>query len=305
MFNLPSFTLGLIALIFLGLTGCQNNRVEVQKQKVGDVELAYYTRGSGEPLVLLMGYKGTMAMWDPAFIEELAKNYTVIAFDHRGVGLSTDSKENHTTIEQMSMDTAEFIRALGYQKVHLLGWSMGSSIAMQVALDHPEILKTLILCAPNPGGKNQAHRPDVYEKLTSLKTSKEELLSLMFPETSQGHLAAAAFIARLKKAIVEGRVPNDVDISQQTIKRQSSALQLRSSDNHLYDLLPNIEMPTLVAGGLQDVIDPPENAQAVANRIPFAWAAYFPGSGHGFTSQDYLQFSRLIHVFTESESEIE
>jgi pimeloyl-ACP methyl ester carboxylesterase len=305
MFNLPSFTLGLIALIFLGLTGCQNNRVEVQKQKVGDVELAYYTRGSGEPLVLLMGYKGTMAMWDPAFIEELAKNYTVIAFDHRGVGLSTDSKENHTTIAQMSTDTADFIRALGYQKVHLLGWSMGSSIAMQVALDHPEILKTLILCAPNPGGKNQAHRPDVYEKLTSLKTSKEELLSLMFPETSQGHLAAAAFIARLKKAIVEGRVPNDVDISQQTIKRQSSALQLRSSDNHLYDLLPNIEMPTLVAGGLQDVIDPPENAQAVANRIPFAWAAYFPGSGHGFTSQDYLQFSRLIHVFTESESEIE
>ncbi|PJD97920.1 MAG: hypothetical protein CK425_01985 [Parachlamydia sp.] len=305
MFNFPSLTSGLIALIFLGLTGCQNNRIEVQKQKVGDVELAYYTRGSGEPLVLLMGYKGTMAMWDPAFIEELATNYTVIAFDHRGVGLSTDSKENHTTIAQMSTDTAGLIRALGYQKVHLLGWSMGSSIAMQVALDHPEILKTLILCAPNPGGKNQAYRPEVYDKLTSLHTSKEELLSLMFPETSQGHLAAAAFIARLKKAIVEGAVPNDVDINQQTIKRQSSALQSRSTDNHLYDLLPTIKVPTLVAGGMQDVIDPPENAQAVASRIPFAWAAYFPGSGHGFTSQDYLQFSRLIHVFTESENTIE
>lgn len=305
MSNLSSFTLGLMALIFLGLTGCQNNRVEVQKQKVGDIELAYYTRGSGEPLVLLMGYKGTMAMWDPAFIEELAKQYTVIAFDHRGVGLSTDSLENHTTIAQMSTDTADLIRALGYQKVHLLGWSMGSSIAMQVALDHPEILKTLILCAPNPGGKNQAYRPEVYDQLTSLHTSKEELLSLMFPETSQGHHAAAAFIARLKKAIVEGTVPNDVDINQETIKRQSSALQLRSTDNHLYDLLPTIKVPTLVAGGMQDVIDPPDNAQAVANRIPFAWAAYFPSSGHGFTSQDYLQFSRLIHVFTESENTIE
>lgn len=292
--------MGLIALVFLA--SCESNRVEVKKQKVGDIELAYYTHGSGEPLVLLMGYKGTMAMWDPAFIEELAKYYTVIAFDHRGVGLSSDTSENHTTIKQMSVDTAEFIRALGYQKVNLLGWSMGTSIAMHLALDHPELLKTLILCSPNAGGETQTHRQDVYDKLTSLNTSKEELLSLMFPETDGGRLASEDFVFRLKKAIATGFFPYDIEVSNQTVERQTSALKLRDND-HLNESLPNIKVRTLVAGGLEDIIDLPENTRAVANRIPFAWAAYFPNAGHGFTSQNYLQFSRLIHVFIDSENQ--
>lgn len=295
--------IGFAALVFLGLMGCQNKRVEVRKQKVGDVELAYYTLGSGEPLVLIMGFKGTMAMWDPGFLEELAKHYTVIAFDNRGAGLSTDSKENHTTIQQMSNDTAGLIRALGYEKVNLLGWSMGTSIAMQLAFDHPEMLKTLILCSPNPGGKNQTAHREIYEKLTSVNTSKDELRSLMFPDTPQGRLASADYLERFKKALESGFIPNDLEVSEQTIERQASALKLRSSDNHLYDLLPTIKIPTLVAGGLEDVIDPPENTRAVANRIPYSWAAYFPGSGHGFTSQNYLQFSDLIHVFIETENQ--
>lgn len=301
MLKIP--TLAIAAILILHLTSCQSKSVEVKKQKVGDVELAYYTRGSGEPLILVMGFKGTMAMWDPGLIEELATHYTVIPFDNRGVGLSSDTAENHTTIQQMSDDTVEFIRALGYQKVNLLGWSMGTSIAMQVALDKPDLLNTLILCAPNPGGKNQASNTDVYSKLTSLNTSKEGLLSIMFPETDQGRQASSDYLKRFKNAVEKGVIPDDVEISPQTIERQTSALRLRNQDEHIYDGLPTIKVPTLVAGGLQDVIDLPQNTRAVANRIPYAWAAYFPNSGHGFTSQDYLQFSRLVDVFIESENQ--
>ncbi|MBA3721438.1 MAG: alpha/beta hydrolase [Parachlamydiaceae bacterium] len=303
MFKISSFALVLGIVLLLGLSSChKKKRAEVKKQKVKDIEIAYYTHGHGEPLVLIMGFKGTMAMWDPAFIRELAKHYKVIAFDNRGMGISSDTKENNTTIQQMSNDTAEFIPGLGYQKVNLLGWSMGTSIALQLALDHPEMLNTLILCSPNPGGKNHAFNQSVYEKLTSTETSKEELLSLMFPDSSEGRRASDEYTKRFKKAVANGYLPNDLEVSKQTIERQSSALKLRGQDEHLYEKLPSIKVPTLVAGGMMDVIDPPENTRAIANRIPYAWAAFFPNSGHGFTSQDHLEFSRLIHIFIESET---
>jgi pimeloyl-ACP methyl ester carboxylesterase len=303
MLKISSFAPVITAFMFLGLTGCQKKEhVEVKKQKVDGIDLAYYTRGNGEPLFLVTGFKGTMASWDPRFIEELAKNYTVIAFDNRGAGLSSDTKENQTTIQQMSADTAEFIRALGYRKVNLLGWSMGTSIAIQLSLDHPELLKTLILCAPNAGGPNHVLRQDVYEKLTSYDTPKEEILSIMFPDTLQGRTASDEYVKVITEGIKKGSVPNDLDVSKEAIERQSSALKLRSKDNHLFEKLPDIKVPTLVAGGLEDVIDLPENTRAIANRIPYAWAAYFPNSGHEFTSQDHLQFSRLIHLFIESEN---
>jgi pimeloyl-ACP methyl ester carboxylesterase len=73
-------------------------KAEVKTIDVGDVKLAYYIRGQGKPLFMINGFLSTMSLWDPALIEELATNYQLILFDNRGVGLSTDTKENHTTI---------------------------------------------------------------------------------------------------------------------------------------------------------------------------------------------------------------
>lgn len=296
-----------IPVIILSLiSGCgKQSKIEVKKQKVGDVELAYYTRGSGEPLLMVMGFRGTMAIWDPALIEELSKKFTVIVFDNRGVGLSSDTKENKTTIEQMTKDTIGLIQALGYQKVHLLGWSMGSMIAMQLAIDHPEILKTLILCSPNPEGVHAAQRKtDAFARLTAPNLSDEEALSLIYPQTAEGRIAATTFIVRLTKAIHEGWVPNDLKISPETVQRQVRVLKLRENDNSLYEKLASIRVPTLVTGGLSDVLDLPENTRTVANQIPFAWAAYFPQAGHAFASQDYQLFSQLVTLFIEAHQEL-
>lgn len=289
--------------LLVALSSCQKDfKAEVKKQKVGDVELAYYTRGSGEPLVMIMGFRGTMAIWDPGLIDELAKKYTLILFDNRGAGMSTDTPEDHTTIKQMSEDTVGLIKALGYDKIHLLGWSMGTQIAMQVAFNHPEILKTLILCSPNPLGKYQAVRTtDSFARLTTFKPlHTKEALALLYPETTEGREASAGFVLRLAKAIEEGSVPNDLNVSQQTVERQAHAIQLIVQDNSIYEKLGSIKVPTLVAGGLSDVLDQPENTRTVAARIPYAWAAYFPGAGHAFSSQDNEEFGKLVNVFIDS-----
>lgn len=296
------FQFFVLAICIFTLSGCERiKKVEVKKEKIGNIELAYYTRGSGEPLIMIMGFRGTMSIWDPALLEMLEKKYTLILFDNRGVGFSSDTNEDVLTISQMAEDTANLIKRLGYQKSHVLGWSMGSKIAMELALNHPEMVNSLILCSPNPGGKYQALRKsNAYEELTAKNLSLKEGLSLIFPKTDEGHKAADAFIARLTEAIIKGMVPDDLKISNQAVDRQIQALKLWDQDNKVYEMLPTIKMPALVAGGLDDDLDPPENVQIVACRIPSAWSAYFAGGGHDFLSQDYSHFAELVILFIES-----
>ena len=132
---------GLLLTSFFAIFGAHGSlqaqtKPEIKYAQVNDVKLAYYTRGQGEPLIMIMGYAATMGMWDPALLEELSKNNTLILFDNRGIGLSTDTKENKTTIPQMADDAAGLVKALGYKKVNVLGWSMGARIAQQLSLIH-------------------------------------------------------------------------------------------------------------------------------------------------------------------------
>jgi pimeloyl-ACP methyl ester carboxylesterase len=288
----------------LAFFGCEKNsqpEAEVREEQVGNIKLAYYTRGSGEPLIMIMGFRGTMAFWDPAFLEAMEKNYTLILFDNRGIGLSTDTEQDETTIAQMAKDTVELIKTLGYDEVNVLGWSMGTRIALDMAINFPDYIKSLILCAPNPGGQYQAKRPsNLTSKLDSIDLPLEEGLSLIFPDTLEGLDASKAFVLRLSKAIIEGTVPNDFKVDSTPIERQALALKTWDASDYLYEKLPTIKIPTLVAGGLSDVIDNPENVRIVANRIPFAWTAYFKGSGHYFLSQNHREFADLVNIFIES-----
>jgi len=132
------------------------------------VKLAYYTRGQGEPLLMINGFLSTMSLWDPAMLEELAKHNLLILFDNRGVGLSTDTKENLTTIPQMADDAANFVKALGYKKVNILAWSMGARIGQQLLIRHPDIVNKAVLSAANPGGSHQDKTShDVESKLNN------------------------------------------------------------------------------------------------------------------------------------------
>jgi pimeloyl-ACP methyl ester carboxylesterase len=202
----------------------------------------------------------------------------------------------------MADDTARLIQTLGFEKAHVLGWSMGSRVALQLAIQFPEIIDHLILCSPNAGGGHQVKRKtDDYKVLTETDLPLETGLSLIFPNTPRGHKASTEFSTRLTNAIAKGIVPNDTEVSPQTIERQVRALKLWNENNRHYEEISNIHVPTLVTGGLDDVLDAPENVRIVANQIPFAWAAYFEGAGHYFISQDYKRFAELVMVFTESD----
>src|SRR5918999_4111134 len=111
------------------------------KVRVGDIEMFYVEAGRGDPLVLIMGFSGDHLAWGfqlPAF----AERYRVIAFDNRGAG-QTDTPDHPYTTRMMADDTVGLMDKLGVGHAHVLGASMGGMIAQELALHHPERVRSL------------------------------------------------------------------------------------------------------------------------------------------------------------------
>ena len=157
--NFKTFIIFSLALTVLVSSGCGGfhsegaqkestnfslNSAPVKYASVNGIELGYREFGSGEPLLLIMGFGGTMDMWNATFVERLAQDYRVISFDNRGIGYSSDNEEPFSQ-HLLAGDAAGLLDALGIPQAHVLGTSMGASIAQELALNHPEKVDKLIL----------------------------------------------------------------------------------------------------------------------------------------------------------------
>jgi pimeloyl-ACP methyl ester carboxylesterase len=299
-----AFTRGLAplatALLFAGLAAPAHAgfKAEVKYAQLGDVKLAYYTRGQGDPLLMIMGYTGTMGAWDPALLDVLDDTNTLVMFDNRGAGLSTDTVEDHTTIPQMADDAAGLLKALGYDKANVLGWSMGARIAQQLVIRHPDLVNKAIFAAPNPGGSRQVPaEASIAGKLNDPNVPVMEKAPLAFPDTPEGKLAMQQSVARMDAARKSGELPDDMVTSTQTAERQNRARSvLWAADEQNYQDLAKITLPVLVADGRDDVIDPPENSRIIAAQVPFAWLTFYEG-GHAFLYQSAAKFGATVNLF--------
>jgi pimeloyl-ACP methyl ester carboxylesterase len=104
------------------------------------------------PLVLLQHFRGNLDNWDPALVDALASTRRVVAFDNAGVGGSTGTTPD--TIEQMARDAIAFIAAMGFSQVDILGFSIGSFVAQQIALVRPAVVRRLL----GPAGRGRHAR---------------------------------------------------------------------------------------------------------------------------------------------------
>ena len=112
--------------------------------------VGYRELGSGPPLVLIMGYAGTMETWEPQLVDTLARHFRVVIFDNAGIG-GTRALPSPLTIDAMANQTSALISALGLGRPDVLGWSMGGMIAQALAVLHPGQVRRLVLCATFPG----------------------------------------------------------------------------------------------------------------------------------------------------------
>jgi pimeloyl-ACP methyl ester carboxylesterase len=260
---------------------------QVMTREVNGIAIGYQVLGSGSPLVLINGFASTMDMWNPPILSMLAKRYRIIIFDNRGTGYSSVTNDPFS-IPLFARDTLALMDALDIARAHLLGHSMGSCIAQEIALTHPERVDRLILASGTCGGEKMVRmQPEIWETLSDKSGTGLDLANRMFS-------------VLFPRAWLSGHDPwqycPDVreTTSEESVARQAEAL---FSWKGTFDRLPTIRSPTLVITGMEDVVIPPANAVTLSERIPGARLEQFPGAGHGLMYQYPGEFAKVVQEF--------
>lgn len=140
--------------------------------KVGDISISWREMGAGFPLQMISGFGTTKDIWEQSVTDRLAEKYRVIVFDNRGMGGSS-AGEKQFNIRQFADDARGLMEAMGIERAHVLGWSMGSLISQELALGFPEQITKLVLYASFSDWSFPPSE-DVIEKLSDPSGTSEE-----------------------------------------------------------------------------------------------------------------------------------
>lgn len=301
MRNKTTCTLGVLASFFVLLTimvtGCTRvagpartnvNTIETKTVHVNDVDISYKEMGKGYPLILIMGFSGTMEMWSPVMLEELADNNRVIMFDNRGIG-GTTASDKKFTIELFAADTSGFMDALNIKSANILGWSMGTYVAQELALSYPDKVNRLVLFAADCGGKEAM--PPSQEIIAMLADTSgtpddrgDRLMGLLLPERwLEKNPDPKKYMQKITETASAG-----------SIEGQFVAMM---EWNGTYSRLSDLTQKTLLLTGTEDVLTPPQNSLMMAEKIPGAWLVQYANGGHGVMFQNPKEIAQVTNVF--------
>ncbi|HUK72622.1 MAG TPA: alpha/beta hydrolase [Streptosporangiaceae bacterium] len=256
--------------------------------------------GNGVPLVLLQHFRGNLDNWDPALVDALAANRRVITFDNTGVGGSTGTTPD--TIEQMARDAIAFLTAMDFSQADILGFSIGSFVAQQIALTRPAIVRRLVLASSAPQGAAGMHgwAPEVIGAVGTPHTSPEAYLQVFFTGSAASRRAGSEALQRMY-ARTENR---DEATTWATREAQYDAVCTWGIPDHaLLQRVAAIDMPVLVANGDSDPMILPHYSYLLAGLIPHAQVKIYPDSAHGFLFQHHAIFAADVDVFLTQAAE--
>ncbi|GLS88925.1 alpha/beta hydrolase [Cypionkella aquatica] len=254
---------------------------------VNGTRLAYRELGprGGVPLVLLNHWGAVLDNFDPAIVDGLAATHHVIALNYRGIGLSDGSAP--VTIDEMARDAIATIRALGFDQIDLMGFSLGGFVAQDITLKAPELVRKLILTGTGPAGGTGIARVGAVSWpliIKSVLTMRDPKTYLFFAGTKTGRAAAKVFLARL----TERKADRDKGPSPRAFLRQLAAIKAWGLQDP--QDLGRLRIPVLVANGDNDIMVPTANSHDMARRISGAELVIYPDAGHGGIFQYHDQF---------------
>jgi len=235
----------------------------------------YVRRGSGEPLLLIQGMGGNHLSWGEPFLAELERDFDLVAYDHRGVGRSSRVTDPFSIVE-LADDAAALLDALGWESAHVVGISMGGMVAQELALRHPDRIRTLTLGCTYCGGEGSALTSnEVFSKLAEAMMSGDPdraIATSYEVNVSPGYGADKSAYATFYEMATA--LPTAVPV----IMLQAQAVQAHDT----LERLGEIKVPTLVVHGTVDEMLPFSNAVLIASRIPGAQLERLDEVGHMF-----------------------
>jgi 3-oxoadipate enol-lactonase len=242
------------------------------------VDLYYERAGAGPPVLLVMGLGMNATGWWRT-IPVLARRFTVLSFDNRGVGRSGRPPGPYS-IAQMADDAVAVLDAADVEAAHVYGVSLGGMIAQEIALRRPERVLGLVLAATTPGGEHAV--PLDAETLGFLHRRGQ-----MPAEEAVWASVPYNYAARTRR---DGGRRIAEDIAQRLrfpIEPEPYVAQLAAALAHdAYERLAAISHPTLVVHGAEDRMVHPDNARLLAERIPAAQLQLWEQTGHLLFTDD-------------------
>lgn len=242
---------------------------------VGRHELFYLRQGAGEPLLLIMGLSGNHLHWGDEFLSQLEDGIEAITYDHRGIGRSGPHGGPFTIVD-LADDAVGVLDALELESAHVMGISMGGMVAQELALRHPQRVRTLTLGCTYAGGAGSALTdPKIVERMVGLFMKGE--IGLAMQEGLKYNVSAEFYarpdtLDRFKE--IAGALPASLEI----LLAQYQAVGGHDTSSRLSE----IETPTLIVHGTEDQILPVANAHQIAELMPDARLELLEGVGHLF-----------------------
>jgi pimeloyl-ACP methyl ester carboxylesterase len=238
------------------------------------INLYYEERGSGEPLLLIMGITAAGSVWEP-HLSQWERQFRCILGDNRGVGFS-DKPDGPYTTAQMADDYAGLLDALGLENVRVVGCSMGSTIAQQLALRHPHKVRSLVLMCP--WARCDATAKGIFQHMVHCKAR-------FTPEEFSLYIQLLIFSKSTwdndqKREEMEAGRRQHAPFPQPLHGLEGQAAACMSHD--VLQQLGTIQKPVLVIGGQEDIFTPPWMAHEIAAAIPGAELHLYEKLGHAF-----------------------
>ncbi|QOZ68613.1 alpha/beta fold hydrolase [Bradyrhizobium arachidis] len=261
------------------------------------IRFAYRRLGpaTGTPLVLLQHFSGNIDAWDPAVVNALATDRPVIAFDNAGVGRSTGQTPDN--VEAMARDAINFVDLLDLSKVDLLGFSLGGCVAQQIAAEHGQLVRKLILVGTAPKG-GEEHLLAVLQDAFSKTDAPDPRLPLFFTTSPASQSSGLAFLKRAKVR----QDDRDTDNGSAVTDPQAKALiTWCATPDPGHAILRAIRQPTLVVSGSHDTMLPASNAYAMSRELSNAQLVLYPDSGHGALFQHHEMFVSHVRTFLDAQ----
>jgi pimeloyl-ACP methyl ester carboxylesterase len=250
---------------------------------------------TGVPVILLNHWGAVLDNFDPRIVDGLAATRPVIAVNYRGVGASGGKAP--LTVAEMAEDAIAVIRALGFDKVDLIGFSLGGFVAQDIVLKQPDLIRKLILAGTGPAGGEGIEQVGPVSWPLIIKgmlTFRDPKYYLFFTSTAHSRRAAKDFLERLK----ERKADRDKPITMGAFLRQLKAI--KAWGKQAPQDLSAIPKPVLVANGDQDIMVPSSNSIDLARRLPNAELVLYEDAGHGGIFQCHETFVKKALAFLEA-----
>jgi len=247
------------------------------------------------PLVFLHRFRGTLDDWDPAFVDAVAVQRPVILFSDAAVGSSTGTAA--TSVDEKARNAASFVRALGYERVDVLGFSMGGFVAQAIAMAEPALVRKMVLIGTGPGGNAESEPPTdiVFEIALRPEYAFEDVRYLFFAEGRDAE--TQAYIER--HALRTDREPL---VSSETIQAMVGLiLDFMGGKTDHYARLTELRQPALIVNGDDDHFFPLKNEWLLYRELPNAQLAIYPQAGHAPHQQHPEEVAAQVNRFLNAQ----